>query len=174
VVCLLTPSAASAGEAAAVSARSGLALATEAAHAWADDARLVYVENDESVGASGTAARWGYLFHSPARDRSRAYSVRDGKIVTAVNLDFDLDAPPVAGDWIDSVQALRAAETGGGRDYRNEHAGALRSMLLIRGAFHHDDPDRTTWTFVYDSTDAPSLFVVVDASSGDVVRRWKG
>lgn len=174
VVCLLAASISHADDAPGASARAGLTLAADAARAWADDARLVYVENDETIDAQGAASRWGYLFYSPVKDRARAYSVRGGKIVTAVNLDFDLDAPPVEDGWIDSGGALRSAEDGGGREYRDDQSGALRSMLLIRGAFHRDDPDRTTWTFVYDSPSAPSLFIVVDAASGDVVRRWKG
>jgi hypothetical protein len=47
-------------------------------------------------------------------------------------------------------------------------------MILIRGAFHERQPDHSTWTFVYDAEDAPSLFIVVDAKSGDVVRTWRG
>ena len=47
-------------------------------------------------------------------------------------------------------------------------------MLLSRGAFRDDDPDETTWTLIYTSPDAPSLFVVVDAAGGKVRRTWRG
>ena len=50
----------------------------------------------------------------------------------------------------------------------------LGTMLLMRGAFSGDDPDVTTWTFVYRATGAPSLFVVVDATDGKVQRTWRG
>ena len=46
-------------------ARAGLAFAEAAAQVWAQDASLVYLENDEDVGVSGAAPRWGYLFYSP-------------------------------------------------------------------------------------------------------------
>jgi hypothetical protein len=47
-------------------------------------------------------------------------------------------------------------------------------MLLIRGAFHEKNPDRSTWTVVYTSDTEPNLLVVVDAEEGKVVRQWKG
>jgi hypothetical protein len=47
-------------------------------------------------------------------------------------------------------------------------------MLLTRGIFHDGDPNRTTWTVVYTAPGKPSLFVVVDARTGDVRRTWRG
>ena len=70
---VLTPRA-HAGEPAPFAAQAGLDIASEAARTWAADAELVYVENDEALGADGSAARWGYLFRSRAADASRAYS----------------------------------------------------------------------------------------------------
>jgi hypothetical protein len=149
-------------------------LAGDAARTWAADARLVYVESDEDVDAAGTAVRWGYLFYSERRGKARGYSVRDGRIYEAADLGFDFDAPPLSGQWIDSAAALAAAEKKAGRAFRTEHGGRLNSMLLIRGAFHDDKPDATTWTLVYVSDTEPALFVVVDAAEGKVVRTWRG
>jgi len=155
-------------------ARAGLDLAKDAARSWASDAALVYLENDEPLDATGAAARWGYLFYSPTQDKARVYSLRDGKIVVAEYLDMRFEAPPVTGDWIDSRAALEAAERGGGREFREKHAGTLGTMLLMRGAFAEDDPDQTTWTLIYTAPGAPSLFIVVDASEGKVRRTWRG
>lgn len=155
-------------------ARAGLDIARAAAQAWAEDAFLVYVENDEELDGQGAAPRWGYLFFSHRLEKARAYSVRDGKILVAENLEMKLEAPPVASDWIDSGAALEAAEQGAGRAFRSEHGGRLGTMLLMRGAFHDGDPDQTTWMLVYTSPNAPSLFVVVDASQGKVRRTWRG
>jgi hypothetical protein len=47
-------------------------------------------------------------------------------------------------------------------------------MLLMRGAFQDKDPDQTTWTLIYTSPSAPSLFVVVDATAAKVRRTWRG
>ncbi len=155
-------------------ARAGLELASAAAQSWSGDATLVYVENDEALDGAGASARWGYLFYSAAQERSRVWSVRDGRIAVAENLDMRFDAPPVSPDWIDSANALAVAEQGGGAGFRKEFGGRLMTMLLMRGAFSEADPDVTTWTFVYSAPGAPSLFVVVDATAGKVQRTWRG
>jgi hypothetical protein len=163
-----------AGERLPFAARAGLDLAEDAARSWAPDAALVYLENDEPLDGAGGAGRWGYLFYSPGMERSRVYSLRQGKIVTAEYLEMRFEAPPLASDWIDSDAALAAAERGGGREFRERHAGRLGTMLLMRGAFADDDPDQTTWTLIYTAPDGPSLFIVVDASEGKVRRTWRG
>jgi len=165
---------AGAGEKPPFEARAGLDLASAAAAAWAPDAYLAYVENDEDLSAVGTAERWGYLFYSPSLDQSRGYSVRDCRIAAAENLPMKFEAPPVGAGWIDSGAALAIAEQKAGLEFRREHAGTLATMLLVRGAFHAGDPDETTWTLIYTSPDAPSLFVVIDAAEGKVRRTWRG
>jgi hypothetical protein len=152
----------------------GLDIAGAAAEAWAPDAVLVYIENDEDVNDLGAADRWGYLFHSQGLEKSRVYSVRDGKILVAENLDMKFESPPLPAGWIDSGAALAAAEEKAGREFREKHAGHLATMLLMRGAFHDGDPDRTTWTVLYTSPSSPSLWVVVDAADGSVRRTWRG
>jgi len=155
-------------------ARGGLAIAHSAARAWANDAILVYIENDEVVDSTGSAERWGYLYYSPGMAESRVYSVREGKILVAEFLEMKFDAPPVAPDWIDSGQAYAVAEEMAGRSFRQLNQGKLDTMLLMRGAFYSGDPDQTTWTLIYTSPSAPSLFVVVDAKDGKVRRTWRG
>lgn len=165
---------AGAGERIPFAARAGLDLAEDAARSWAPDAALVYLENDEPLDGSGSAGRWGYLFYSPGMEKSRVYSLRQGKVVVAEYLEMKFEAPPLASDWIDSGAALVAAERGGGRAFREQHEGRLGTMLLMRGAFADDDPDQTTWTLIYASPGGPSLFIVVDASTGRVRRTWRG
>lgn len=155
-------------------ARAGLDVARAAAGAWAADAVLIYVENDEPVAPGGTAGRWGYLFYSPALDQARVYSVRGGKIVVAENLDMKFEAPPLALDWMDSDAAIAVGDRVAAGAFRKAGAAQLSTMLLMRGAFQDKDPDQTTWTLVYTSPQAPSLFVVVDASQGNVRRTWRG
>lgn len=171
---LLSATPARAADASPFPARTGLALASAAAESWSADAVLVYVENDDALDATGTSPRWGYLFYSPSLEQSRVWSVRDGRIATAENLDMRFDAPPVAAEWLDSGAALMAAEHGGGEEFRKTSGGRLVTMLLMRGAFSEGDPDTTTWTFVYSAPGAPSLFVVVDAADGKVQRTWRG
>lgn len=171
---LLVAAPARGGDHAPCSARSGLEIARDAALSWAPDARLVYLENDEPVGADGTAVRWGYLFQSQSRGKARGYSVRDGRILEAADLGFDFDAPPLPDSWLDSAAALAAAEAKAGAKFRLEHGGRLSAMLLVRGAFYEREPDASTWALVYTSDSEPALFVVVDAADGKVVRTWRG
>jgi hypothetical protein len=163
-----------AGEETLFSARDGAVLATEAARAWAVDAELIYLENDEPVDGAGVAERWGFLFRSESAGELRAYSVRDGKIEVAEKLNMDFEAPAVSREWIDSTQALAAAEEKVGARYRTEAQGHLEAMLLMRGVFHDEQPNATTWTVVYSAAGVPSLFVVVDAATGKVARTWRG
>jgi len=163
-----------AGESAPFTARAGLDAARDAARSWAADARLVYLENDEDVSVDGTAIRWGYLFYSEDKGKSRGYSVRDGKILEASDLGFDFEAPPIPDEWVDSGPVLNAAEKKAGLKFREEHGGRLTAMLLIRGALHEKKPDTTTWAVVYTSETEPALVVVVDAAKGKVIKTWRG
>jgi hypothetical protein len=161
-------------DAAPVGAAQVRNLADDAARAWADDAELLYVENDADVDLQGSAQRWGYLYWSRERNASRVYSLRDGKIELAENPGVDLPSLPLERGWIDSPEAIQKAEDAGGRDYREKHAGRIESVVLVRGIFHEEHPERETWTVIYASDDSPSLWVVIDAESGDFVRKWEG
>ncbi len=163
-----------AGDPSPFSARAGLEIARDAAESWAADAQLVYLENDEMVGPDGRAIRWGYLFYSPVKAKARGYTVREGKVLEASDLSFDFEPVPLMEEWIDSHAARVAAEQKAGQKYCREFNGHLAAMLLIRGAFHEKKPDATTWAVVYASDSQPMLFVIVDASNGDVVRTLRG
>lgn len=163
-----------AGDRMPVHARAGLELAQDAATIWSADAFLVYIENDEVFDTHGASLRWGYLFYSAALNKSRAYSIRGGRIVVAEELGMKFQAPPIVGGWIDSETAFRVADEGPARRFCFEHAGRLDTMLLMRGAIHEEQPDRTTWLLVYSAPNLPSLFVVLDAADGKVLRTWRG
>jgi hypothetical protein len=174
ILCTLSAAGAAAGERPPFEASGGLDIARAGALAWSHDAVLIYVENDEDLDAAGAAPRWGYLFYSALLKKARGYSVREGKILVAENLDMKFEAPPVADSWIDSGAALLAADKEAGQEFCRKHGGKLTTMLLMRGAFADKNPDQTTWTVVYSAAGAPSLFVVVDASDGSVRRTWRG
>lgn len=167
-------STAEAGDRAPFTAATGVSLTEAAAHSWAFDAYLIYIENDEELIPGGTAGRWGYVFYSPYLDKSRVYTVREGKIIQAGDLGLRFDAPPIEGSWVDSSTALVAAEEKAGLKYRTETGGIPATMLLMRGAFDDTRPDRVNWLVVYRSETSPSLFVVVNAENGEVTRTWKG
>lgn len=155
-------------------ARDGIGLASSAARAWAADAVLTYIENDEPVGLDGRAQRWGYLFYSPSMKKARCYSVEAGKIERATDLDLRFEAPPLAGEWVDSPTAVAAAEEKAGTRFRIESHANLSTMLLVRGGLDDKDPNCTTWMLVYTAPDVPALFVVVDGVAGKVKRVWRG
>lgn len=160
----------------AFSARTGLALAQEAASAWAPDARLVYIENDEVLLADGRCERWGYLFSSKSLGRSRGYSLEQGAIEVAEDLPFEFDAPPLPPEWLDSESALSraVAEQVAGETSADSERPALRTMFLVRGVLSLDEPDAAAWGIVYASSNPDQRLVVVDARSGKVVRTWRG
>lgn len=174
LLALLLASPAPAAERPAVHARSGLDLARAAAVIWSQDAQLVYLENDEPIDTHGGAARWSYLFHSPALKKSRVYSIRDGKILVAEDFTIKFEAPPIAGEWIDSAEAFTISDEGPARRFCFENAGKAQTMLLMRGAIQENEPDRTTWMLVYTAPNLPALFVILDAKDGTVLRTWRG
>jgi hypothetical protein len=170
----LLASPAPAGERVPVQARAGLDLARDAAIIWSPDAFLIYLENDEPLDSHGASPRWGYLFYSPTLKKARVYSIREGRIVVAEELGMKFEAPPIAGEWIDSGAAFRTSADGPAHSFCFEHDGRLDTMLLMRGAIQEDQPDRTTWMLVYTAPNIPALFVVLDASDGKVLRTWRG
>lgn len=164
VMCILL---ATANAAAAGTARACLEVAIHAADAWADDAQLVWVENDASLDPGGRAEAWGFLFYAPSLHAMRSYSVRNGALVQAQDQKVSI-AAPVLGTWVDSdvptQQAWRrAVETWG-------EAVRLESLLLVRGVFAPD----TAWVAVFARDAGVRLFVVCDAETGQVLRAWRG
>jgi hypothetical protein len=159
-----------AGEPPATLARDAFALAGDAAKAWAADATLIYLENDEDVDASGASRRWGYLFYSPELGDARAYSVSGGKIAATLDPTFRFDAPPLPEAWLDSDGALRLAL----EQVRDHGFDVPASMVLLRGAFDEKQPDRTCWLVCFRREGEPATFVVVDSAEARVVRTWRG
>ncbi len=163
-VALLLPFAAQAG--AAVTARAWLPVALHAADAWADDASLVWVENDAPVDASGRAEAWGFLFFSPAKHAMRSYSVRDGKLAHAEDQALSVAAQALE-TWLDSDAVLGRAEE---RAQETWGPSQLEKFLLVRGVFASE----TAWVAVFARSEGPRLFVVCDARDGKVLRAWRG
>lgn len=150
-------------------ARDGIVLASAAADAWADDARLVWIENDAPLAGDGRAASWGYLYYSPEKHAMRSYSVGSERIEVAQDHSVGAEAPAVESEWMDSVEAAQYVwEQGGGEFCGTE--GSLDKLLLVRGVF----VSGTAWIGIYRNGDGPRLYVVVDAQSGDLLRRWRG
>lgn len=153
----------------AAAARAGLGMAGAAADAWADDARLVWIENDTALDAEGRAAQWGYLYYSREKHAMRSWSVREARIVAAVDHTVSAEAPALDADWQDSNAIAPRAWDEGGREFCAT-GGTLVSLVLVRGVFAPE----AAWCAVFDRGQGPSLYVLLDAKSGDVKKRWRG
>jgi hypothetical protein len=147
-------------------ARECLEAAAAAADAWADDARLVWVENDAAVDASGRAAAWGFLYYSPEHGAMRSWSVRGGVITTGEDHAITAPAPALV-EWVDS-SAIAARVLGRGQ--QSCAACSLESLLLVQGVF----APGPTWVGVFGGNGGPRHYVVCDATSGEIVRDWRG
>jgi hypothetical protein len=171
IAALLLAHVARANDPPAIEARSGLDIASAAAQlvGAGRDADLPRERRRARRHRPGTAL--GPLPVLPATtDKARAYSVRNGKILTAENPDMKFVAPAVESGWIDSGAALVAAE--------NWWPGA--SSARARGQARHHAPDarrvrrrelnRTTWLLVYTTPDAPSRCSCGRAADGKVAR----
>lgn len=159
-----------AAPASAATARTGMALAASAADAWADDARLVWIENDTPVDASGQADAWGYLYYSPTLHAMRSWSVRGSEIVHAEDQAVIAAAPTVDPDWEDSSTVVSAAWREVGSERAASGTAHLASLVLARGIFTVE----TAWVAVFDTGAGPRDFLVFDAHGGSLLKRWRG
>ena len=166
VACLGVPPARGGAEPELRTARECLEVAAAAADAWADDARLVWVENDAAVDAAGRAAAWGFLYYSPAHGAMRSWSVRGGVITTAEDHAITAPAPALV-EWVDSsAVAARVLDRG----QQSCTACSLESLLLVHGVF----APGPTWVGVFGGNGGPRHYIVCDATSGEIVRDWRG
>ena len=154
-------------------ASGGVGMARAASSAWAQDAVLVYLENDEDLDAEGAAPRWSYLFYSPSLDSLRVYSVEAGGVSVVDSPALEFRSPPLAAHWIDSGAAVAAAQLAEAGEFCRAEGGRLSTMLLMRRAVRREG-DATSWTLVYTAPHARPLYVVVDAAAGKVRRTWRG
>lgn len=159
-----------ASPAGAETARAALGLVVAAADAWADDARLAWIENDAPVDAQGQADAWGYLYYSPSKHAMRSWSVRGARIVQAKDQAVIAAAPAIDPAWRDS-DAIVAAAFAALLDDEPLAAGTrLESLVLVRGVFGKG----TCWVAVFDMGSGPRVFLLLDAVTGAVTKRWRG
>jgi hypothetical protein len=150
-------------------ARGGAALAAAAADAWADDARLVWIENEDALDERGRAAAWGYLYYSREKHAMRSWSVREARIDRAADHAVSAEAVALDPEWKDSAEIVERAWQGGGREFCAS-GGTLSHLVLVRGVFASE----SSWCAVFDNGAGPDLFILLDATSGDVKKRWRG
>ena len=149
-------------------ARNSLAIASKAADVWVDDAHLVWIENDDDLDAQGHSRAWGYLFYSESLGAMRSWSVQQGKLQKPQDHSVRAAAPALDLQWIDSNAAVDLVWHQARKDA--EVDWSLVSLVLVRGVFDAQQ----TWVAVFDNGEGPRLHVVLRASNGDLLRRWRG
>jgi len=103
----LLPQAAAAND----TARAGLAAAAASAKKWQSDAALVSVST-LAADASGRAAKWDYLFHSPKATQGYSVEIKGGKIAGTLEVRPHVK-DPVGQEFVDSGQAMAEAKKNG-------------------------------------------------------------
>jgi hypothetical protein len=151
-----------------MTARACLEVAEFAADEWADDARLVWVENDAPVDTQGRSHAWGYLYYSPQRGAMRSYSIREGLLERYEAHATVAEFPGLHSAWSDSDEAVREAWKQG---EENCNGGCeLETLLLVRGVFESG----SAWVAVFSNEGGPRLHVVLDAVTLELLRLWRG
>ena len=156
------------GEPSWPTARHSLAIASKAADIWVEDARLVWIENDSELDEQGRAQAWGYLFYSESLGAMRSWCVQRGTLQKPQDHSVRAAAPALDLQWIDSGAAVDLVW----RHARKEAEvnWKLVSLVLVRGVFDAQQ----TWVAVFDRGEGPRLHLVLRASNGDLLRRWRG
>jgi len=122
---------------------SDLMLAAAAtARAWSPEASLVYIENADSLALDGSAKRWTFIYASPERAETRAFTLGEGG-ATSVPLPFVFEPTPVEDGWIEP-SALLPGFAWNDDDTRSAVAGA-RVAVLSRGLLPGRVGATTTW-----------------------------
>lgn len=119
-----------------------LLAATATARAWSPEASLVYVENADSLAGDGSARRWTFVYASPERAETRAFTLGEGG-ATSSPLPFAFEPAPVEDGWIEP-SALLPGFAWSDDATRSAVAGA-RVAVLSRGLLPGRLGSTTTW-----------------------------
>ncbi len=151
-------------------ARLALGPAQTRAQSWGTRTGLAGVLSwADSVDSAGICCAWAFVFSRPGSD-SALVLVSGDSMVTATFHAGGMPCPAhLPETWIDSRQALQAAEEAGGREFRREYADARCGAALGRG-WLASFPDRAVWTVTYMAPgQAESLEILVDGTSGELL-----
>ena len=131
-------------------AKAGLGQAQASAVKWKADAVLVQIIT-VSGNMEGTAENWSFLFHSPQANTSYKVDVKGSKIdqTNEVSPSFT-DA--VAGDFIDSVQAMAEAKKKGLK-------GRRRAMMTLHVMLQGTKSEGPFWNIVSDQAEGRSTLI---------------
>ncbi|MDR4484956.1 MAG: hypothetical protein R3B95_17415 [Nitrospirales bacterium] len=140
-------------------AKAGFSQAQESARKWQADAVLVQIIT-VSGNMEGTAEKWSYLFHSPQANKSYKVEVKDSKSDQALELSPSF-TDAVAGDFIDSVQAMAEAKKKGLK-------GRHRAMMTLHVMLQGTKSEGPYWNIVSDQAEGRST--LINAKTGKFFR----
>lgn len=133
---------------------------------WAGDAGLFSIASLGTIDETGKSSAWSFEFISYDRGKKRLYHACDDSIFTNRSTGVIGGWRPMVsyGGWIDSEEAVAAAEANGGSDFRNEHpltsaSAAMRRSVVLPFNEH-------LWTVEYDDLYGEKLSVLIGAESG--------
>ena len=159
------------------SLRNELPKLEQAAMQWRPDAYLVDANVQLLNEQSSRSAVTGY-FQSPSTEFEGIliYLEQDGSIVSEL-VPFEAQVPqavPITdADWqLDTVEALERGMTAEDRQYLEENSNTKCSFMILERDVP-DAPERVVWRVeLAECLLGPSFqSIVIDANSGDVVRR---
>jgi len=152
------------------SARDNLNAANQAGVDWSGDAVLVTLGNVPDLTPDGLAQIWGFAYYSAVKDSILTVFMASGNVIgeAADSTHVVPSLEPLPPGWLDSPVVTPTAEAASG-DFRNQHPDAMVITQLSHGLWG-SDPFLAVWRFMYHSeADTTTLFIFVDALSGDIV-----
>ncbi len=171
----------------ASSARENLSAVEAAAKRIDAGARLVAITSSMISPEFGFSDSWLYLFMTEGSDQP-ILVIRQGSNIAAAPAAFgssvflrsvltpDFDIDPLPTDWIDSGDAIDAAERNGGMAFRSGNSGTEVSALLVRlpdallPAGSGDGMAHAYWIVSYASAARGDYrLFVVDARTGNAI-----
>jgi methionine-rich copper-binding protein CopC len=136
---------------------------------WSSDVELWAVFGDWSnVDIQGKTEFWNCVYYSPGLDSFRHVSVMGQLPAFDSPLGWDPpDSSTISIDWLDSDVTMAIAEGVGGSSYRGANQDVFVRAQLERW-WYGDDPSKTVWKFIYQSSTASPFEVIVDAEDGSL------
>ncbi len=117
----------------------------QSAQAWASDAVLVALNSDH-IAPDGQSFGWSFTFYSPSMQKYQQFFTFADAIITETGEDdHDFGTLALPENWIDSDDAVSAAEANGGSDFRTNYDDAeVYSSLDYFRLYYEDEGDQNS------------------------------
>ncbi len=144
-------------------AREAVGVATPLAHKWKGDATLVSVTTMLKANPDGTSDRWVVTYNSAgARKSLDVHVVAGGKVLQEITSHYK-PLQPIPSSWMDSTKAISIA--------KGQLQGKKVKTYWMGLALYQGKP---CWSVKCRFNRGTPLWVEVNASSGKVIKTWRG